>query len=81
MIADALLKDAVPPVLDDVLDGPELEQVLFVRDEMAAMGWGIERTLAGPLDRAVDGYARWYGRLAADPPPDRVRQPDGLVLW
>lgn len=67
----------VPPVLGDVLDGPELEQVLFVRDEMAAMGWAIERTLFGSLDRPVDGYARWQERLAADPPPPaRTRGPD-----
>ena len=36
---DSLL---LAPVLGTVFDGADLEDVLFVRDDMAAMGWGIE---------------------------------------
>ena len=65
------------PALGDALDGPVLEDVLFVRDEMAAMAWGIERSLEGPLAEPVDGYELYRARLAANPPPPpRERGPD-----
>jgi hypothetical protein len=46
----------LPPTLGRVVDGPVLEDVLFFRDDMAAMAWGVERSLDGPLDSAVNGY-------------------------
>jgi hypothetical protein len=70
-----------PPTVTDVLDGPELEQVAFVRDEMAAVGWGIERVLQGPMDAPLDGYEPWRLRLEADPPPPpRQRTPGGPAV-
>jgi len=65
------------PTLGAVLDGPELEQVLFARDEMAAMSWGIERTLQGAMDVPVDGYELYRRRLAATPPPVPRTRKDG----
>jgi hypothetical protein len=65
------------PTISDVLEGRELEQVLFARDEMAAMGWAVERTLQGPLDAPVDGYELYRARLArTPPPPPRTRTAD-----
>jgi hypothetical protein len=65
------------PTISDVLEGNELEQVLFARDEMAAIGWAIERTLQGPLDTPVDGYELYRERLArTPPPPPRTRTKD-----
>jgi hypothetical protein len=55
----------LPPSLGPVIDGPDVEDVLFVRDEMAAMGWGVERKIQGPLDTALDGYEPYFKRLAA----------------
>ncbi len=46
----------LPPTLGQVIDGPVLEDVLFLRDDMAAMAWAVERSLVGPLDAAVSGY-------------------------
>lgn len=60
-VGDFLL---LPPSLGPVLDGPEVEDVLFVRDEMAAMGWGIERKIQGPLDTPLDGYEPYFQRIA-----------------
>src|SRR4051812_12199122 len=44
-----------PPALAPNLGGPPLEEVLFLRDEMANLAWAIERTVesaAGqPLNR------------------------------
>lgn len=66
------------PALADVLEGPVVEDVFFVRDEMAAMGWAIEAVLEGTLNRPVDGYDAYRARLAASPPtPPRTRDPDG----
>ena len=47
----------VPPSLDPsaVQNGAALEQVLFLRDDMAAMGWAVENLLQGPLDAPVSG--------------------------
>ena len=38
----------VPPSAPQVVDGPALEEVMFVRDEMANMAWAVERTVLGP---------------------------------
>lgn len=60
-VGDFLL---LPPLLGPVSDGPDVEDVLFVRDEMAAMGWGIEQKVQGPLDTPLDGYEPYFQRLA-----------------
>jgi hypothetical protein len=64
----------LPPALGIVDEGTELEEVLFTRDEMAAMAWAIERRLPGPLDRAIDGYERYLMRLADEHPPQGPRE-------
>jgi hypothetical protein len=58
------------PVLATVTEGPELERVVFTRDELAALGWAIENSLHGGLDTGVSGYEAYVQRLAANPPPD-----------
>jgi hypothetical protein len=57
------------PTLVDVLESDPLEQVLFMRDEMAAMGWGIEQIVEGALDRGVSGYEAWLQSLAQSAAP------------
>lgn len=59
----------LPPVLGAVLEGPAVEEVLFLRDEMAAMAWAVEQLLQGPMDQAVDGYEAWRLRLITEGPP------------
>jgi hypothetical protein len=48
----------LPPTLSYRLEGEPLEEVAFVRDEMANMAWAIERTVQGasglPLDRQME---------------------------
>lgn len=48
-----LIPSAVAPI-----NGPEIEDVLLLRDELANMAWGIERTVVGasgqPLDRTLE---------------------------
>jgi hypothetical protein len=38
----------VPPAAPVVLEGPPLEEVLYLRDEMANMAWAVERRVQGP---------------------------------
>jgi hypothetical protein len=55
----------VPCVLTDCLEGPPVEEVLFVRDELANLGWAVERTLEGR-----DGKPRDRSRPAPGPTED-----------
>jgi hypothetical protein len=43
----------LPPSLGDALAGPALEDVLLMRDETANLAWGIERTVASPVETAA----------------------------
>lgn len=57
----------VPPGAVRVQDGPPIEEVLFLRDEMANMVWCVERAVQGPSgsarDRAREGNdAPVFGR-------------------
>ncbi|MEU2102231.1 hypothetical protein [Nocardia sp. NPDC019255] len=58
--ADGLL---VPPGAVAVQDGPAVEEVLFLRDEMANLVWAVERSVEGP-----SGLARDRSREHDDPP-------------
>lgn len=74
----------LPPTLeiDTTMDGPVLEDILLLRDEMAAMAWAVERTLQGPLDVAVDGYESYILRLTDQPPPGPpTAAPDGPKIY
>jgi hypothetical protein len=44
------------PTLTEVQDGSPIEEVWFARDDMAAMAWGEEMTLQGPLDNGINVY-------------------------
>ena len=72
----------VPPSTPQVVEGPALEEVMFVRDEMANLAWAVERTVLGPSGHVRDrrdeppppGFtpgtepADMDYRLAAEPP-------------
>jgi hypothetical protein len=45
----------IPPVAQKVLDGAPLEVVMFARDEMANMVWGIEQTIPLPSGEPKHG--------------------------
>jgi hypothetical protein len=55
---DAILKPAsnlffLPPALGRSLQSPAVEDVLFMRDEMANVAWAIERSLETPVEQSV----------------------------
>jgi hypothetical protein len=54
-------------------EGPPIEEVQLTRDEMADLGWAIERTVTGAAGQRVDRHEHWRDRVAALPastPPD-----------
>lgn len=67
----------------DTLEGPPLEQVRLMRDEMANLVWGIETRVMGssgePLDRRYEAH-RLSMQQALRPPPGVVVPPPGEAL-
>lgn len=61
----------VPPSLDPgaILEGATLEDVLFLRDDMAAMAWAVEKSLQGPLDVPISGQESSLQRTSQTTPP------------
>lgn len=43
----------LPPVLGPNLAGAPLEEVMFMRDEMANLAWAVEHRIEGPLELAL----------------------------
>ncbi len=46
----------LPPTIGHLVEGPAIEEVVFMRDEMANMAWGVEKTLPNGLGEPVAGY-------------------------
>jgi hypothetical protein len=59
------------PTLGFVQDAAALEEVLFLRDDMAAMAWAVEQQLQSDLDLPVDAYKTFLQTIqgAKDPKP------------
>ncbi len=55
------------PTLGLTDDADPLEDVFFLRDNMAALAWAVEQKLQGAADTAVDGYEAYLTRLRTDP--------------
>jgi hypothetical protein len=65
-----------------VEEADAIEEVLFLRDDMAAMAWAVERQLQGDLDAPVDGqeaYLRWLQQNPAPAPPQST--PGGPQIY
>jgi len=73
---------AMAPTLGVVDDADALEEVLFLRDDLAAMAWAVEHQLQGDLDSPLDAYELYLQRIKADPPPPPpTAQPGGPNLY
>ncbi|HEY7165470.1 MAG TPA: hypothetical protein VIB79_12970 [Candidatus Binatia bacterium] len=66
------------PALMRTIEGKPLEEVLFLRDEMANLAWGVEGTVEGPSGRAVDRRQIYAERRPGAPAPSSARK-DALV--
>lgn len=72
----------LPPTLGTSLNGPVLEEILFLRDEMANMAWAIERIVEGPLNQAVNLSEAFFLRKQESTTPSSrlVATPEGKIL-
>jgi hypothetical protein len=70
------------PTLGIANDANAVEEVLFLRDDQAAMAWAVEHQLLGDLDSPTDAYEMYLRRLRANPlPPPPVAQPGGPRIY
>jgi hypothetical protein len=64
----------LPDTLSGTLEGPPLEELLLVRDEMANLAWGIERRVQGtsgePLDRKLEADHLAFRQRLPEAPDD-----------
>ena len=60
----------LPPSAARGLEGPALEDVLFMRDEMANLAWAIERRIESPIEQATRREALLAA--TATPAPDDI---------
>jgi hypothetical protein len=67
---DPLKGVVLPPIAATPLLGEPVEEVAFLRDETANLGWAVERVVPG---RSGDPRQR-----AAEPPPEQPGPPEGL---
>jgi hypothetical protein len=67
----------VPPSCAATDEGAPLEDVYFLRDDMAAMAWAVEATLQGPLDAPADAAQLALEFDAAYPQPSPPAQTPG----
>ena len=63
------------PSLLRTLDGRPLEEVLFLRDEMANMAWAVERVVEGPIEQRIEPAA------APDPPQPATATPGAIPRY
>lgn len=70
------------PALGLVEDADALEDVVFLRDDMAAMAWAVEKHLQGDLDAAIDAQEAYQDRLRRNPPvPAPTATPGGPRIY
>jgi hypothetical protein len=60
----------LPPTLAQPLEGPVLEEVMLLRDELANLAWAIERRLESPMEAGLE-TARDIVELDPEPPAPR----------
>jgi hypothetical protein len=59
----------LPPTLGTSLHGPPIEDVLFLRDELANLVWAVERIVESPLGRPLDRAEAVFRARPETPPP------------
>lgn len=64
----------LPPSLVKSLEGKPMEEVLFLRDEMANMAWGVERV----IESAAETPLNRYDQQRDQPPPPPKQSTDEL---
>ena len=71
----------LPPSLLKSLESRPIEEVLFLRDEMANLAWAVERLVEGPADRPLnrfEAYLEQKRRREQESPPRPRTRPETL---
>ena len=71
----------LPPSLLKSLENRPIEEVLFLRDEMANLGWAVERLVESPADRPLnrfEAYLEQKRRREQEAPPQPATAPETL---
>jgi hypothetical protein len=75
----------LPPVLGPGLQGAPVEDVLFLRDEMANVAWAVERAVQSPAGRPLDRFEAFQEtrrrKERDEPSPSGSGQPNGTVAY
>ncbi len=81
----------VPPVAQKVIEGQPLEEIMFARDEMANMVWGVEKTIplpSGEPKRGIEAAVETRGFFAREselrqgvPPEPPPFAPDAKIRY
>jgi hypothetical protein len=58
------------PTLSRTIDSGPVEDVLFIRDEMANLAWAVERAVENPIEQPAQRYEA-RDALPVDPPAER----------
>jgi hypothetical protein len=69
------------PTLGATDEGATIENVHFLRDDMAAMAWAVEHQLHGTLDAPVDAFQSYLARARAEPVPRPTPAPGDPPLF
>jgi hypothetical protein len=71
----------LPPSLVKSLESRPIEEVLFLRDEMANLAWAVERLVESPADRPLnrfEAYLEQERRREQESPPEPMTTPETL---
>lgn len=69
----------LPPTLGRSLQGKSIEEVLFMRDEMANMVWAVERTIESALGRPLNQSEAYFSSRDREKTPPSVGQDSTLT--
>jgi hypothetical protein len=58
----------LPPALVQGLESAAVEEVLFLRDEMANLAWGVERVVESAAEQPLNRFEAYVKRQAGEPP-------------
>mgnify|MGYP005748239601 CR=1 FL=1 len=70
----------LPPITTNALESKPLEQVSFVRDEMANMVWGVEKVVPDGLGRGISGHEEALRRKAILGSTTQSEEDDALTF-
>jgi hypothetical protein len=61
----------ITPAVTKIMEGPPIERVFWLRDEMSNMAWAVEKIVPGALGNGLNGYDVARNHTAVVPAPPR----------